>query len=151
MDDKIPKLITKIIFVPLIFFMIYAFVFLAGIHVVDKFETHDNVFLILGGGILLANIFALALTFLLYFIALKFWNEVSFRRWYHYTHLLFLYLSGVVSAVISIESVLLNQKILQAPIDDNTKLIMVIFVIIISNYTIFNSLVFNDDFKLRRN
>lgn len=150
MEDRIAKLITKVIMIPLFFFALYVMAFVIGIQIVGNWETKDNSIGIFVGTVIFTNIMAFLITYGIYSVFNRFLNQTIFRRWYHYTHLLFIYISGVASAVISIESLLLNYKIIDSAIDDNTKLITIVFVIIVSNYTFFNAIILNDDFKMKK-
>lgn len=148
--EKLASFLTKIIMIPIFFFLIYLLVFVLGVQLVGRFETKDNSIVILFGAIIVANIIAFGLTYLIHFIYKKCWEEINFVRWFHFTHLLYIYLSGIASAVISFESILLKNKILTSSIDDNYKIVMFVFVVILSNYTFYKSLALDDDFRIKK-
>lgn len=141
------KIISKILLVPVLFFFMYLSLFTMIVQFVGMFETRENSISILVGAIFLANVLSFFITLLIYKLFQKFSNVVTFRRWYHYSHLLYIYISAVITVIISIEPILLNKGVILTPIDDNNKILMVLFVVIVANYSFFNSFVFNRDFK----
>jgi hypothetical protein len=148
MTEWINGFISRLIMIPFLYFISYIFSFFCGIKGLEFFSMDQNEI----RGIILCIFFSSVASFILlliiYFISLRIWSEQVFRRWYHYPHLLFLYISGLVTVVISIEPILLSEKVIKAPIDDSYKFMGVIFFVILSNYAIFNAVVLNNDLRL---
>ncbi|WP_209992670.1 hypothetical protein [Paenibacillus rhizoplanae] len=143
------KFVAKFFMIPFLYFVMYSLTFYYGAQVVDKLNTVNHPLRLLIAVVFVSSSLSLVLTFIIFFISKRIWNELTFRRWYHYTHIIFVYFSGLMSVLVGIEPLLEKEKLLLTAIDDNFKFSLLIFFVIIANYSIFNSLILNDDFKFK--
>ncbi len=150
LNSNVSKLFTGLIMFPLVFFVIYALTLVLAekIMIISGYGISSLNRLIIA--IILASGISLFLTCMLYFIFINIFkvNKKSFLRKYHYTHLVFFYISGLITVLITIEPILLADKLIMSSFNGNWKFSTVILFLIVSNYTIFNSVIINDDFSL---
>ncbi len=150
LNSKVSRFFTGLIMFPLAFFMIYGSTLVGAEKIMIKFGFEVTSLGRLMMAIMLASGISLLLTGVLYFIFIKIFkvNKKTFMRRYHYTHLTFFYFSGLATVLLTIEPILLADNIITNSFNENWQFSTVILFLIISNYTIFNSVIINDDFSL---
>ncbi|WP_313891679.1 hypothetical protein [Psychrobacillus sp.] len=149
-NNKVSKFFAGLIMLPLVFFLVYALTLLLAEKIMNKSGFEITTLNRLIFAVVLASGISLLLTYMAYFILIKIFkvNKEFFMRIYHYTHLVFFYISGLITVLITIEPILLVENLITSSFGENWKFGTVILFLIVSNYTIFNSLIINDDFSL---
>lgn len=148
MSERTANFIFRRLSIPMFVFIIYGFTIALSEKVFNNLDFIDNNLTSFILVIITSSIIAFILTFILHLFFKKFIDELVFRRWYHYTHLLFLYISGLIVALSATERVLIEEKIIATNFSNNFHFANIIFFIILSNYYIYNSIFINDDFKI---
>ncbi|MCM3001283.1 hypothetical protein ACTHSJ_26245 [Paenibacillus cellulositrophicus] len=148
MSEQVNRFFSRLLMIPFLYFVSYILSFYLGIKALELINVNQNGLRGLIIGILFSSLFSFTFLLIIYYISSRIWSEEVFRRWYHYPHLIFLYISGLATAITSIEPILLNEKVITSPIDDSYKFMGIIFFVILSNYAIFNAVVLNNDLRL---
>lgn len=150
MEIRITAFLYKLFMIPFLYLMLYLLALYYGMNIIDYFEVKNNILENFAIGIFIASVIVFAITFLIYIITKKIWNTSVFKKWFHFTHVTYGYISGLISVIVSIEPVLIKNQIITMPINDNYKIMALLFFIIISNYTFFNSFILNNDLQNER-
>lgn len=153
MSNTIIYRVANILFLSVIIFFAYCFSLIAGeklaVYVIgDLGKSSICMFVI---SIILASCIVFIFTLVIHYLyqIIPFLKEEQFVRIYHEVHLIFLYISGLFAVLTSMEQTLLREKMVSLPFNDTIKSAsLLIFFIILSNYSLYNSVVINNDFKL---
>jgi hypothetical protein len=150
MEIKITTFLYKLFMIPILYSILYILTFFAGNQIVNNFATKNNIIEILSLGVIISSIGAFTFTLLIYLITKKIWSALVFKRWFHFTHIIFGYISGLIAVIISIEPILMKDKLITMPINDNFKITALLFFVIVSNHTLFTSLILNNDLQIKK-
>lgn len=148
MSEKVANFIMRRLSIPIFVFIIYGLAIVLSEKIFEKLGFINNNITSFIFIIVTSSILAFIFTFILHLFFKKIIDELIFRRWYHYTHLLFLYISGLIVALSTIEPLLIEEKIITTKFSSNFHFTSLVFFIILSNYYIYNSIFINDDFKI---
>lgn len=149
MISSISQRIEEFLVVTFLTFLVYLFSFSLGkygVHLLG-FIQEDLYSIVLT--IVLTSIISFLLTLLIHYFYQKnkFLNEMRFIRNYHGVHHIYLYISGLLGVISLLEPLLLEEKIID--VEFNSMLLSfagIIFFVILSNYSFYNSFVINNEF-----
>lgn len=80
---------------------------------------------------------------------ISFLNNKGFIRTYHGVHLSFLYVSGLITVLAVLEPLMIKDGLIDSPIEKNIlSAFVLVFLVMLTNYSIYNSIVINNDFKV---
>lgn len=151
-SDKISNFIGKVIFYPLIFFMLYLCVVAFSAEIVAHYDLGNSI----GTLVVIftfASIFSFFVTGVINILNVAFrgreiGNKV-FKNWFEWSHLLLIYISGLVSLIYTLEPILLQQKVIQVPLGNDSYLAWLMgFFIATSNYSFYKAVVISKDIDI---
>lgn len=146
MADYFGKLFGKVAYFALTFFTLYFFSFYFGLRIVDTFginETTHSLW-ILAYGTVIASILSFMGTICLHILYRYVGRAKNFGPWFRTVNLIFLYCSGLVTAIATMKGLLLTNSFIngnESIFDDRFSLMAVIFFIGLFNYTAYNAIV----------
>lgn len=151
-SDKISNFIGKVIFYPLIFFMLYLCVIVFSSEIVSRYNLGNSI-AVLVVIFALASIFSFVVTGVIHILTIaikgKSIGRKVFKNWFEWSHLLLIYISGLVSLIYTMQPILLQQKIIQAPFSNNNYLAWLMgFFITTSNYSFYKAIVISKDIEI---
>jgi|GEM_PF-5806688 len=152
MKNVFIKKIISISITALIFFIVYICCIIVGEKISSLLlNFNDNNIYSFISTIVCSSGFVFIVTLLIQYIfeLIPILHVKNFHRQYHIVHLIFLYISGLLAVLCAMEPILIKEKILTNPIQGEVMpLAILVFFIILSNYTLYNSLIINDDLCL---
>ncbi|WP_313638108.1 hypothetical protein [Paenibacillus sp.] len=146
MADYFCKLAGKVAYFALTFFTLYFFSFYSGLRIVDTFgidETTHSVQILVYGTVI-ASILSFLGTICLHVLYRYVGKARNFGPWFRTVNLIFLYASGLVTAIAAMKGLLLTNSFIngnESIFDDRLSLMAIIFFIGLFNYTIYNAVV----------
>lgn len=148
----ISKIFTKLFIFPLVFFFGYGLTLVGAENLMNLLGYEVNSLKKLIISIVMSSSISFIITIAWYGIVVRLFKSTkqSFIRRYHYTHLVLFYISGLFTALLTIEPILIEENLIQENFNENLKFSMLILFLTVTNYTIFNSIILNDDFKLTK-
>lgn len=151
MEETIVYRVLNFIFMPVFIFIAYVISILLGekVAILLGFET-TNIFQFIVS-IIMASCIAFLITLIIHYLyqLIPFLHEEQFIRSYHGVHLIFLYFSGMVAMLGAMEPLMIEEALIDSPFQDNILAIaFLVFFVILSNYSFYNSLVINNEFKI---
>lgn len=146
MGEYFGKLGVKILYFVATFFALYMFSFYFGLRIVDSFNINETAHVI--RYFALAAVIASFLSFIgtigIHVLYRFVGKARNFAAWFRTVNLLFLYGSGLVTAIATMKGFLLSENLVtghETIFDDRFSLIAMIFFIALFNYTAYNSIV----------
>lgn len=155
MRESLVNKVFSFLIVSLILFFMYCFSIVVG----EDISTYlldfskDSIYSFIAS-IFCSSGFVFFITLLIHYIyqLIPILNIDNFYRQFHAVHLIYLYISGLITVLSVMEPILMEGKILGSPIQGiQMAAAILVFFIIMSNYYLYNSIVINDDLYLNRN
>ncbi|QZN75516.1 hypothetical protein [Paenibacillus sp. DR312] len=126
-----------------VFFIIYTFSFIWGMDLIESvIDTSIHNIRAIFYGSILASLLSFTSTSIIHII----FNQLlknDFISWFRIINLIFLYLSGLITAIITMKPLLMNAKVITGYEDifnDQFALYGLIFFIALANYNLYNAL-----------
>ncbi|MGC6589687.1 hypothetical protein ACPV3A_32730 [Paenibacillus sp. Dod16] len=149
MAKQFTHFLVKFCLFSLFFFFLYICAFVWSMDLVGSFiDTTNHTIRHLAYGTFSASFFSFITTATIHVITYLFFKKTDFSSWFRTINHLFLYLSGLGTAIISMKSFLINAKVVtghELIFDDQFNLIGLVFFIAIFNYNLYNSLVLSKE------
>lgn len=148
LSDKIAKFLTKILFYPIIFFILYFCMIILGLNLVNKFYNGNDIKVLLVA-LVISSIISFVVTGFINIIVAKLNPKTSFKNWFEWSHLVLIYISGMVALLYSLQPIFQKEKVCLYEMDDTKYLACVIgFFIATSNYYFYKGIVITKDINL---
>ncbi|MBA9086591.1 hypothetical protein FHR92_003071 [Fontibacillus solani] len=140
------KFLGRLFFFVFAFFLLYSFSFIIGLKLVEPFfkGTINHPIRNLFYGCFLASFLSLIVTVCIHIIYKYLFRSLNFSSWFRSVNLVFLYLSGLGTAIVTMKGLLVKESLITGDeiiFNDQFKLMGMIFFIALFNYNAYNSLV----------
>ncbi|KAA9005480.1 hypothetical protein F4V43_08405 [Paenibacillus spiritus] len=140
------KLAGKVAYFALTFFTLYFLSFYYALRIVDTFGIDESMhsIRILAYGTMIASILSFTGTIFLHVLYRYIGKANNFAPWFRTVNLIFLYASGLITAIAAMKGLLLTNNFIkgnESIFDDRFSLMAVIFFIGVFNYTLYNAVV----------
>lgn len=127
-----------------LFFFLYVCSFVWSMDIISSFiDTTNHTIKHLAYGTFSTSILSFITTAVIHIITYLYFKKTDFSSWFRTINHLFLYISGLATAIISMKPFLINAKVVtghELIFDDQFNLIGLVFFIAIFNYNLYNSL-----------
>jgi hypothetical protein len=149
MADYFGKLVMKVLYFVSTFFGLYFFSFYIGLRIVESFGVDETAHVVrfLAYGTIIASILSFVGTICLHVLYRYVGNARNFAPWFRTVNLVFLYGSGLVTAIAAMKGLLSTNNLVtghESIFDDRFSLMAMIFFIGLFNYTAYNSIVLTE-------
>ncbi|WP_036645066.1 hypothetical protein [Paenibacillus sp. oral taxon 786] len=145
MADWLGKFVGRLIFLVFTFFLLYIFSFWFGLKVVEPFFDGTNHHIRnLFYGCLVATFLSFVATVCIHLVYKFVLRSANFSSWFRSVNLIFLYLSGLGTAIVAMKGLLVKEGLVTGDemiFNDQFNLMGLIFFIALFNYNVYNSLV----------
>jgi len=149
MADRFGKFAGKAIYFVLTFFALYLFSFYFGLRIVEFFNLDETAHVVrfFAYGTMIASILSFSGTICLHVIYRYVVKSRNFAPWFRTVNLVFLYGSGLVTAIGAMKGFLASNSLVtghESIFDDRFSFMTMIFFIGLFNYTVYNSIVLSE-------
>ncbi|MGO4498609.1 hypothetical protein AB4114_22270 [Paenibacillus sp. 2RAB27] len=150
MFDWIQKFVSRLMFFGFTFFLLYILSFWIGMKLVEPFFSGNlqhpirNLFY----GCIVGSCLSFVITAVIHLVYKKLFKSVDFSSWFRGINLIFLYLSGLATAIVSMKALLMNQSLVtgqEVIFNDQFSLLGMVFFIALFNYNMYNSFVLSKE------
>lgn len=149
MLETLGKLGIKILYFAFTFFTLYFFSFYFGMEIMNLFSVDETAHVVrfLAYGTMIASILSFIGTICLHVLYRYVGKARNFAPWFRTVNHLFLYGSGLVTAIAAMKGLLSTNSLVtghEGIFDDRFSLMAMIFFIGLFNYTAYNSIVLTE-------
>lgn len=148
MSEKISKYLTKIVMIPFFVFSVYGVAFVIGAKITGCFYNYNDiksVILI----VILTSCISFILTCCVHAILYMLKKEESFMNWFEWSHLILMYIAGLMTFLIAFKPILDQEKIECSWLYSAEYGVTAgIFFIATFNYYFYKAIIINKDIQL---
>ena len=153
MGDKIANFIGKLMIIPFLYFVMYTYSIVISERVLNYIGYSTNNLYGFIACIVLSSVVAFVVTFIIHTISAIIWSGSVFIKWFKFTNIIYLYLSGIASAIDVMQPLLIKEGILTREYNVTYKMAFLMFFIALFNYTFYESIIISkninfDEFRL---
>lgn len=147
--EKISNFLMKLIFVPFVFLVMYFVAFQISNSLFCYFSNTNDLYSLISI-IILTSLISFIITGIINMVISKIWTNKKFNNWFEWSHLVLIYISGMVTLIYTLQPLLIEEGLIQKKFDDLGYMGAVLgFFIAISNYYFYKSIVISKDIDLK--
>lgn len=146
-SDKLTNFFIKVILLPFVLFITYATAWWIGVIIASEFFAENNIkFVVLM--IVITSVLCFISTILIHFITTKLKTNIVFKNWFEWCHLMLMYVSGLLAAIIVLNPVFKEVGIIVEVNYNMYAFSATVFFILTFNYYFYKALIINRDINL---